>query len=87
MGHETEICLTVRKERQARGWERIGDSKQCVCIYFMLILLTFHGQYCFAVPDRQEGRGGKEMHPSQAAGQACPCPKPPCVNMPPASYT
>lgn len=86
-GHERETCQTGQGERQAKSWERIGDSKQRVCIYFMLILLTFHGHYCFAVTDREEGRGGKDMNASQAAGQTCPCPKRPCINMPPVSFT
>lgn len=57
-GHETETCQTGRWERQAKGWERIGDSEQCVYIYAMLIFLTFHGESCFAVTvtDREEGR-------------------------------
>lgn len=44
------------RERRAKGWELRGDSKQCVCIYTMLILLTFHGKYCFAAATLAETR-------------------------------
>lgn len=47
-------------ERQAKGLQRIGDSEHCVCINAMLIFLTFHGLYCFAVTitDRDDVKGG-----------------------------
>ena len=46
-------------EREAKGSQRIGDSEHCVCINAMLIFLTFHGLYCFAVTiiDRDELKG------------------------------
>lgn len=50
-----------RRAEKVKGWERRGDNKQCVCIYAMLILLTFYGPYCFAtaVTDRDKVRGGR----------------------------
>lgn len=47
-----------RRAEEVKGCERRGDDKQCVRIYARLILLTFHGQYCF-VTDRDEVRGGR----------------------------
>lgn len=42
-----------------------------MCIYALLILLTFHGLYCFAaaVTDRDKVRGGKDLSVAQAAGR------------------
>lgn len=70
-GISTEPCQTTSRQRQVKGWERRGNSKQCVCIYVVLILLTFHVQYCFAaaVTDRDKVRGGKDLNAPQAAGQ------------------
>lgn len=63
----------ARQEGERDRWKaRREQGTVSVCIYAMVILLTFHEQYCFtaAVTDRDEVRGGKDLSVARAAGQA-----------------